>query len=80
MSDGVLFLYSSNDDSRDAQQVVPKTKIPTQCLHYKATAFMPQGVLHTPMPSQRFEILALELFGPLPETDVGYRLQMNLCY
>lgn len=31
----------------------------------------PAGLLQTPVPQQRFEVLAVDLFGPLPEDDGG---------
>ncbi|KAJ8954458.1 hypothetical protein NQ317_017146 [Molorchus minor] len=40
-----------------------------QCQRYKATNLKPSGLLQTPAPAQRFEIIAVDLFGPLPETS-----------
>ncbi|GFV62461.1 transposon Tf2-8 polyprotein [Trichonephila clavipes] len=34
---------------------------------------MPSGLLHTPVPAQRFETLAIDLFGPLSESKDGKR-------
>ncbi|GFU75151.1 hypothetical protein TNCV_2055941 [Trichonephila clavipes] len=39
-----------------------------ECIRYKATNQKPAGFLHTPVPAQRFESIAIDLFGPLPET------------
>ncbi|GFW77874.1 pro-Pol polyprotein [Trichonephila clavipes] len=35
------------------------------CIKYKATNQKPSGLLQTPVPAQRFETLAIDLFGPL---------------
>lgn len=43
------------------------------CQRYKATNAKPPGLLQTPVMSQRNEVLAIDLFGPLPETDQGER-------
>ncbi|KAJ8732934.1 hypothetical protein PYW07_015533 [Mythimna separata] len=41
------------------------------CQRYKPTNLKPAGLLQTPIPQHRFEVLAMDLFGPLPETDKG---------
>ncbi|XP_022837616.1 uncharacterized protein LOC111364804 [Spodoptera litura] len=41
------------------------------CQKYKPTNLKPAGLLQTPVPHQRFEVLAMDLFGPLPEGDKG---------
>ncbi|KAF8784289.1 Retrovirus-related Pol polyprotein like [Argiope bruennichi] len=38
---------------------------------YKANNQKPAGLLRTPVYSQRFEIISLDLFGPLPKTENG---------
>ncbi|GFU33792.1 retrovirus-related Pol polyprotein from transposon 412 [Trichonephila clavipes] len=38
------------------------------CIKYKASNQKPSGLLQTPVPAQRFETLAIDLFGPLPES------------
>ncbi|GFX33310.1 transposon Tf2-8 polyprotein [Trichonephila clavipes] len=40
-----------------------------ECAHFKATNQKPAGLLRTPVYSQRFEVIAIDLFGPLPQTD-----------
>ncbi|GFW14997.1 transposon Ty3-G Gag-Pol polyprotein [Trichonephila clavipes] len=40
-------------------------------LVFKATNQTPAGLLRTPVYSQRFEVIAIDLFGPLPQTDTG---------
>ncbi|GFX78438.1 retrovirus-related Pol polyprotein from transposon 412 [Trichonephila clavipes] len=42
-----------------------------ECARFKATNQKPAGLLRTPVYSQRFEIIAIDLFGPLPQTDTG---------
>ncbi|GFU30805.1 retrovirus-related Pol polyprotein from transposon 17.6 [Trichonephila clavipes] len=46
------------------------TKCP-ECARFKATNQKPAGLLRTPVYSQRFEVIAIDLFGPLPQTDTG---------
>ncbi|GFW07855.1 transposon Tf2-8 polyprotein [Trichonephila clavipes] len=43
------------------------------CIKYKASNQKPSGLLQTPVPAQRFETLAIDLFGPLPESKEGKR-------
>ncbi|GFV86656.1 retrovirus-related Pol polyprotein from transposon 412 [Trichonephila clavipes] len=43
------------------------------CIKYKASNQKPSGLLQTPVPAQRFETLAIDLFGPLPESKNGKR-------
>ncbi|GFU70443.1 transposon Tf2-6 polyprotein [Trichonephila clavipes] len=40
-----------------------------ECARFKATNQKPAGLLRTPVYSQRFEVIAIDLFGPLPQTD-----------
>lgn len=44
-----------------------------QCQRYKVLNQKPAGLLQTPVPAQRFEVIAVDLFGPLPETPNGNR-------
>ncbi|GFU87869.1 transposon Tf2-9 polyprotein [Trichonephila clavipes] len=46
-------------------------KICPECNLYKPTNQKPAGLLRTPAYVQRFETLAIDLFGPLPETLTG---------
>ncbi|GFV48430.1 retrovirus-related Pol polyprotein from transposon 412 [Trichonephila clavipes] len=50
---------------------VPPSMYPVKngpdCIKYKASNQKPSGLLQTPVPAQRFETLAIDLFGPLPE-------------
>ncbi|GFT63791.1 integrase_H2C2 domain-containing protein, partial [Trichonephila clavipes] len=43
------------------------------CIKYKASKQKPSGLLQKPVPAQRFETLAIDLFGPLPESKDGKR-------
>ncbi|GFW18601.1 hypothetical protein TNCV_1222621 [Trichonephila clavipes] len=43
------------------------------CIKYKASNQKPSGLLQTPAPAQRFETLAIDFFGPLPESKDGKR-------
>ncbi|GFT20542.1 uncharacterized protein TNCV_2183791 [Trichonephila clavipes] len=42
-------------------------------IKYKASNQKPSELLQTPMPAQRFETLAIDRFGPLPESKDGNR-------
>ncbi|GFU56845.1 hypothetical protein TNCV_88061 [Trichonephila clavipes] len=42
-----------------------------ECARFKATNQKPAGLLRTPVYSQRFEVIAIDLFGPLPQTDTA---------
>ncbi|GFV29814.1 transposon Tf2-11 polyprotein [Trichonephila clavipes] len=42
-----------------------------ECARFNATNQKPAGLLRTPVYSQRFEVIAIDLFGPLPQTDTG---------
>jgi transposase InsO family protein len=44
-----------------------------ECQRYKPSNLKPAGLLQTPAPAQRFETLAIDLFGPLLPTEDGYR-------
>ncbi|GFV81855.1 transposon Tf2-8 polyprotein [Trichonephila clavipes] len=43
------------------------------CIKYKASNQKPSGLLQTHVPAQRFETLAIDPFGPLPESKDGKR-------
>ncbi|GFV64440.1 uncharacterized protein TNCV_955981 [Trichonephila clavipes] len=43
------------------------------CIKYKASNQKPSGLLQTPVPAQRFETLAIDIFGSLPESKDGKR-------
>lgn len=44
-----------------------------ECQRFKPSNHKPSGLLQTPIQNQRFEVLAMDLFGPLPETTDGFR-------
>lgn len=44
-----------------------------ECQRYKPSTLKPAGLLQTPVPSQRFETIAVDLFGPLPKGLQGER-------
>lgn len=116
MNDGILYRYS-NEDSDDAQLVVPENerqnilqfyhnadtaghygvdrttqriasryywqgmrgdiakhvKECLECQRYKSTNLKPLGLYQTVSSNQRFEIIAIDLFGPLPLTGTGHQ-------
>lgn len=43
-----------------------------ECQRYKISNLKPAGLLKTPVMSQRHEVLAIDLFGPLVETVEGF--------
>ena len=44
-----------------------------ECKKYKPTNFRPIGLMQTVSSNKRFEIIAIDLFGPLPKTNDGYQ-------
>lgn len=44
-----------------------------ECQRYKAQNMKPADLLQTPVYSQRFEVLSIDLFGPLPKTENEYQ-------
>lgn len=44
-----------------------------ECNRYKPNNTKPAGLIQTPPLSQRFEVIAIDLFGPLPQTDAGMK-------
>ena len=44
-----------------------------QCQRYKPTNLKPCGLLQTVSSNQRFEVVAIDLFGPLPITTDGFQ-------
>ncbi|GBL97086.1 Retrovirus-related Pol polyprotein from transposon 412 [Araneus ventricosus] len=44
-----------------------------ECIRYEARNQKPAGLLQTPVPAQRFESIAIDPFGPLPETSEGMK-------
>ncbi|GFW53974.1 retrovirus-related Pol polyprotein from transposon 412 [Trichonephila clavipes] len=85
MNQGVLYQYSPHAEVEEAQLVVPtheRKKIlklhhdAPAAAHYGADGTFPEfrnitGL--TPVPAQRFESIAIDLFGPLPETSEGMK-------
>ncbi|GFT43617.1 retrovirus-related Pol polyprotein from transposon 412 [Trichonephila clavipes] len=83
MNQGVLFRYAPHSESEEAQLVIPSHERTLILInhhdapmagHYGAEGNQkPSGLLQTPVPAQRFETLAIDLFGPLPESKDGKR-------
>ena len=44
-----------------------------ECQRFKASNMKPTGLLQTTNSKQRFEVLAVDLFEPLPHTDDGFK-------
>ncbi|GFV03181.1 retrovirus-related Pol polyprotein from transposon 412 [Trichonephila clavipes] len=61
-----------NTENRPPISVSPYRMSPVKncpdCIKYKASNQKPSGLLQTPVPAQRIETLAIDLFGPLPES------------
>ncbi|GFV56929.1 transposon Tf2-8 polyprotein [Trichonephila clavipes] len=85
MNQGILYRYSSESEE-EAQLVVPAQErerilqenhdAPTAVHYgventYLTRRYHPAGLLRTPAYAQRFETLAIGLFGSLPETPTG---------
>lgn len=43
------------------------------CQRYEATNLKPADLLQTPVKQRRFEQLSIDLFGPFPEGERGFR-------
>ncbi|GFT01022.1 retrovirus-related Pol polyprotein from transposon 412 [Trichonephila clavipes] len=80
MNQGVLFRCDPDSESEEAQLVIPSHErtlilknyhdVPVaDRIKYKASNQKPSG----PVPAQRFETLAIDLFGPLPESKDSKR-------
>lgn len=44
-----------------------------ECQRFKATNLKPAGLLQTTSSKQRFEVVAVDLFGPLPQTEDNFK-------
>lgn len=44
-----------------------------ECQRYKATNLKPAGLFQSTAAEQRFEVISIDFFGPLPETSEGYK-------
>lgn len=54
-------------------EITKYTKSCIECQRFKASNVKPAGLMKTTSCKQRFEVLAVDLFGPLPTTDEGYQ-------
>lgn len=55
------------------KQITDYVKRCVKCQTYKPTNLKPAGLLRTPAMNSRFEVLSIDLFGPLPVTAKGER-------
>lgn len=58
---------------RMRQQIKDYVRNCTECQKYKPTNSKPAKLLKTPVAQQRFEVVAIDLFGPLPVSKEGYQ-------
>ncbi|GBP20019.1 Protein NYNRIN [Eumeta japonica] len=56
--------------------IINYLKTCVECQRYKPDNLKPMGLLQTPVPAQRFEVVAVDLFGPLPKGPKGERWVM----
>ncbi|GBP58569.1 Retrovirus-related Pol polyprotein from transposon 17.6 [Eumeta japonica] len=56
--------------------VINYLKTCVECQRYIPDNLKPMGLLQTPVPAQRFEVVAVDLFGPLPKGPKGERWVM----
>ncbi|GFS48787.1 transposon Tf2-8 polyprotein [Trichonephila clavipes] len=49
----------------------------SECIRYKATNQKPAGLLQTPVPAQRFESIAIDLFWSLTRNDRRYEVDFH---
>lgn len=54
------------------RQITTHVKNCTACQKYKSYKLRPEGLIQTPTMSHRFEVLAFDLFGPLPTSKDGW--------
>ncbi|GBM60318.1 hypothetical protein AVEN_108106-1 [Araneus ventricosus] len=47
------------------------------CARFKASNLKPAGLLQTPVRAQRFETMAIDLFGPLPESKDKKKVDLH---
>ncbi|XP_018573667.1 protein NYNRIN-like [Anoplophora glabripennis] len=73
-------IRNAHDSAKGGHYVIDRTiqEIATnyyfvECQHYKATNLKPAGLLQTPAPAQRLEVISVDLFGQLPITPQGNR-------
>ncbi|GFX18450.1 retrovirus-related Pol polyprotein from transposon 17.6 [Trichonephila clavipes] len=76
MNQGILYRNSPDSVKKKKLNLYEKfiseyIKTCSECNRYKPTNQKPAGLLRTPAYAQRFETLAVDLFGPLPETPTG---------
>ncbi|GFT65639.1 transposon Ty3-I Gag-Pol polyprotein [Trichonephila clavipes] len=64
MNQGVLYRYVPDADSAEAKNV-------QNVLALRLQTRKPAGLLRTPVYTQRFKVIAIDLFGPLPQTGTG---------
>jgi hypothetical protein len=55
------------------QDVAKHVKTCLDCQRYKPANWKPAGLVQTPAMARRFEVLAIDLFGPLPPASTGER-------
>lgn len=55
------------------RDVAAHIKACAACQRYKPANLKPAGLVQTPAMRQRFEVISIDLFGPLPETEEGLR-------
>lgn len=66
----ILSRYFWKNSRKDIAEYVGKC---LACQRYKALNFKPAGLLQSSPDRQRFEVVAVDLFGPLPSTKNGNR-------
>lgn len=55
------------------KQITNYVRCCIECQRYKPSNLKPAGLLKTVSSNQRFEIIAIDLFGPLPRTPQGHQ-------
>ncbi|GFW34730.1 retrovirus-related Pol polyprotein from transposon 17.6 [Trichonephila clavipes] len=73
MNQDVLFRYAPDSESEEAQLVIPSHERTLILKNYHDAPMAAHYGTETPVPGQRFETLAIDLFGPLPESKDGKR-------
>ncbi|GLV39281.1 hypothetical protein CBL_06331 [Carabus blaptoides fortunei] len=77
LSKGVLYGYVPENESDEVQLVILDKERLEILKKYKAITQKSVGLLQTPVYNRRFEVVAIDLFGPLLETELAHATDMN---
>ena len=88
LNDGILYCYNNDEDaqlvvpSHERAEILKNhhdnatagyVKSCIECQRYKASNTKPIGLMQTTSSKQKLEILSIDLFGPFPQTQEGFK-------